>query len=94
MSEIENQCNIEIIPKKRGRKPYLTDEERQQRRESRLERQRILYKEKYGPNRDKKIRGLCECGENILLTNAYRHYKTKKHLSKIEAINKLENSGL
>lgn len=91
MSNSMEQCQPETIPKKRGRKPYLTDEEKQQRREAILEKNRILYKEKYGFKRDRSVRSLCECGEDVLLSNAARHRKSTKHLAKVMSNKQLES---
>jgi hypothetical protein len=78
----KNKMNNEVKDiKKRGRKVVLTDEEREQRKEERRQLLKILYKNVYGPRRDKTIRVICECGEDICKNNAARHRKSQKHIN-------------
>lgn len=82
---------VATVPKKRGRKPVLTEEEKLQRKEENKKYMRERYKTVYGPIRDKSKKVQCECGEMVLEANAARHRRSKKCIDKRQANNELES---
>lgn len=83
---------VEVPEKKRrGRKPILTDEERQQRKIDRNERSKELYRTIYMAKRDTTVRVLCKCGEYVREANASRHRRSAKCIDRCRQNEQLDN---
>lgn len=75
--------SVVTVQKKRGRKPFLTEEQKQHKKEQNKEYMRERYKTVYAPIRDRTKKVQCVCGCIVSETNMCRHVKSKKHLDKI-----------
>lgn len=91
----EKKVEEQAEKKKRGRKPFLTEEDKKAMRKKYNEKNKEYMKERYktiyGPNRDRTKIVLCACGEEVRETNAARHRKSKKCIDKCRQNNQLNN---